>query len=431
MGKLTTIGINRLAKPGLHGDGDGLYLQISKTGAKSWIFSFTLNYRSRSMGLGPLDLVGLADARMKAFECRKLVLNKVDPIEARIRLSQQLQSQARREVTFDECAFQYISAHRASWKNEKHAAQWQSTLRQYVSPLIGVRPVSTIDVEAVMSVLSPIWYVKTETASRVRNRIELILAWARVNGHRSGDNPALWRGNLDQLLPKRSSLQKAKHFEALPMGELPGFVRRLRSLNSSSALALEFLILTAARTNEVIGARWSEIDLLNRVWRIPSERMKAGREHRVPLSDRCIEILKKIPYRGLDEFVFQGRQRGRPLSNGTFLSILKKQMGLKVTAHGFRSTFRDWAAERTQFQNEVIEMALAHAIRDSTEAAYRRGDLMTKRGHLMNDWMLYCGGQVGDLRALAQLSNPHTKLISSNYGSEVLSGLGNFEASSS
>lgn len=414
MGKLSAVGIQKISKPGLHGDGNGLYLQVSEAGTKSWIFRYAFAGQSRSMGLGPIVVVPLADARLKALDCRKLLHHKIDPLEERKRIASASAQAAKREVTFDECAVRYIDAHRAGWKNKKHGAQWESTLRQYVGPSIGSRPVSAIDVDAVMSVLNPIWYSKTETASRVRNRIELILDWARVHGFRSGDNPALWRGNLDQLLPRRSNVQRRKHFKAMQMDDCPTLVAELRKINSTPALALEFLILTATRTSEVIGARWSEIDLENKVWKIPADRMKAKREHRVPLSGRAVEILKSLTQQIASDFVFQGRLRGKPLSNGTFLALLKKQMGLEITAHGFRSTFRDWAAERTQYQNEVIEMALAHSIRDTTEAAYRRGDLLLKRALLMQDWARYCSGH----------STPKDRnLASVNCDSNSLSGV--------
>ncbi|MBK7889618.1 MAG: integrase arm-type DNA-binding domain-containing protein [Bdellovibrionales bacterium] len=409
MGNLSALGIQKIAKPGLHGDGAGLYLQVSKAGTKSWIFRYAIAGKSRSMGLGPIIAVSLAEARQRAHDCRRLIYQKIDPIDERQRLAAAASTVAKRDVTFDECAARYIEAHRTGWKNEKHAAQWESTIRQYVSPTIGPRPVRSIDVEAVMNVLNPIWYIKTETASRVRNRIELVLAWARVNGYRSGDNPALWRGNLDQLLPKRSSVQRRKHFESLSIDECPAFISDLRKLSSCAALALEFLILTASRTNEVIGACWSEVDLEYRIWKIPANRMKANREHRVPLSGRAIEILTGLNQGGPSEYIFQGRLRTKPLSNGTFLATIKKQMRRDVTAHGFRSTFRDWAAERTQYQNEVIEMALAHSIRDSTEAAYRRGDLMMKRRLLMDAWAGYCAGESCELRPMGEPKKSSTE----------------------
>lgn len=386
MGKLNVLSVQRLNTPGLYCDQGGLYLQVSNSGTKSWIFRFSLNKRSRSMGLGSVDLVSLAEARMKALECRRLLLQGEDPIESRKSARQAQALLDAKTVSFDECARGYIDAHRSGWKNRKHAAQWTSTLETYASPVIGKLSIQSIDTALVMKVLDPIWREKTETASRLRNRIELVLAWATVRGYRTGDNPARWQGHLDHLLPRRSDVKRVKHFAALPFCEIGELTTKLRSLGGVAALALEFQILTAARPGEVFGALWSEISMTDRMWIIPLERMKAKRQHRIPLSPRAIEILGEMrKHRPDSDLVFPGRSRSRPLSNGAFLAILKNRLGLSITAHGFRSSFRDWAAERTTFSREVVEMALAHSIRDATEAAYRRGDLLMKRQVLMSE----------------------------------------------
>lgn len=394
MAKLNSLSIQRAKKPGLHADGNGLYLQVSRSGTKSWIFRFMLNKKARAMGLGPVDLVSLSEARIKSFECRRLLLEGTDPIEKR-RLSRQEKAlEAAKVVTFDECAKAYIEAHRSGWKNAKHASQWTNTLDTYASPVIGKLSIQSIDTALVMKVLEPIWREKTETASRLRNRMELVLAWATVRGFRVGDNPARWQGHLDHLLPKRSDVQRVQHFAALPFSEIGEFMARLRTLDGMASLALEFQILTATRPGEVFGARWSEFNMAEELWIIPPDRMKAKREHRVPLSTRALEILKAAQVHQMnDGFVFSGRSGKKPLSNGAFLALLKKRLGKSITAHGFRSTFRDWAAERTTFAREVVEMALAHTIKDATEAAYRRGDLILKRRVLMNEWSTFCSSR--------------------------------------
>lgn len=386
MGKLNSLAVQRLSKPGLFGDGGGLYLQVSDSGTKSWLLRFSLNKRARAMGLGPLDLVSLAEARMKAIDCRRQLLDGIDPIEARKAGRQRTALDSAKAMTFEQCAAAYIDAHRAGWKNEKHASQWANTLETYAKPFIGKLSVAAIDTALVMKALEPIWYTKAETASRLRNRLELVLSWATVRGYRVGENPARWTGHLDQLLPKRSEVQKVKHFTALPFSEIGGFMANLRALSGVAPLALEFCILCASRTNEVMGAKFDEFNIEESVWLIPAERMKGKREHRVALSARALEIVKLMRLKTHGNFVFPGRSPGSSLCNNAFLAVLKKRMELKVTGHGFRSAFRDWAAEKTNHSREVVEMALAHAIGDQTEAAYRRGDLMLKRQVLMNDW---------------------------------------------
>jgi integrase len=289
-------------------------------------------------------------------------------------------------MTFDVCAEAYIEAHKASWKNGKHAEQWHGSLRNYASPVFGSSPVQAIDLALVMKALEPVWQTKSETASRLRGRIEAVLDWARVHGYRKGENPARWRGHLDKLLPARAKIQKVVHHPALPYSEIADFMVSLRSQEGIAARALEFLILTAARTGEIIGARWDEVDLKEKIWTVPGLRMKAGREHRVPLSGPALATVKNMNEIRESDFVFPGGRKGKPLSNMAMLALLKRIGRNDLTTHGFRSTFRDWAAERTNFPREVVEMALAHTIENKVEAAYRRGDLFQKRRQLMEAW---------------------------------------------
>ena len=375
---------------GMYHDGGGLYLQVSAAGAKSWIYRFMLDGRAREMGLGPLNVISLAEARKRAAECRKSRLDGIDPIEARRAQRGRRKLEAGRAMTFDKCAAAYIEAHKASWKNGKHAEQWRGSLRNYASPVFGSSPVQAIDLGLVMKALEPVWRTKSETASRVRGRIEAVLDWATVRGYRKGENPARWRGHLDKLLPARSKIQKVEHHPALPYDEIGEFTAVLRDQEGIGARALEFLILTAARTGEIIGARWDEVDFEEKIWVVPAARMKAGREHRVPLSGTALAILKQMNGIREGDFVFPGGKKTRPLSNMAMLAVLKRMGRGDLTAHGFRSTFRDWAAERTNFQREVVEMALAHTIESKVEAAYRRGDLFQKRRQLMEAWAWFC-----------------------------------------
>jgi integrase len=352
-----------------------------------------LRGRAREMGLGSLTAISLSDARSKAGDCRKLRQEGVDPIEARNAVRVQAALDVAKTITFKAAAATYIAAHRAGWRNEKHAAQWTATLETYAYPTIGDVSVQAIDTGLVLKVLEPIWSAKPETAGRVRGRIESILDWAKARGYRAGENPARWKGHLDQLLPKRSKVSKVKHHAALPYAELPTFLARLRAQEGIGARALEFTILTAARTAETIGAQSPEIDLGKKLWTVPAARMKAGKEHRVPLSSRAVALLEAAKaLRTPDgEFVFQGGKRAKPLSNMAMTAVLRRMDHGHVTVHGFRSTFRDWAAEQTNFPGEVVEMALAHAVSDKVEAAYRRGDLFEKRRRLMAEWTKYCG----------------------------------------
>ena len=392
VGRLTALKVAKVKKPGMYSDGAGLYLQVTGDGeskvAKSWIYRFTLRGRSREMGLGSLSLFGLAEARAKAAQCRRLTYEGIDPIESRRAQRTQAALEAATSLTFKDCTEQYIAAHRAGWRNAKHAAQWSATLKTYAEPVIGILPVQKIDTALVMKILEPLWSKKPETASRLRGRIEAVLDWAAVRGHRERENPARWRGHLDKLLPARAKVRKIKHHAALPYDELPAFMAVLRSQEGTAARALEFLVLTAARTGEVIGAQPAEMK--DKVWTVPTDRMKGGKEHRVPLSAPALTIVEKMrdDYEGA--FVFPGGKRDKPLSNMAMLALLERMGRSDLTAHGFRSTFRDWAAECTSHPSEVVEMALAHTINSKVEAAYRRGDLFEKRRLLMAEWAKFC-----------------------------------------
>lgn len=387
--KLSATQVNKLTKPGLYGDGAGLYLQITQGGVKSWLFRYMKNGKARGMGLGPLHTIGLADARTLALTARKQLLDGIDPLDAKEQHRASTQVAAAKTKTFDQCAAAYIEAHRDGWKNAKHADQWTNTLETYASPHFGTLAVSVVDTALVMKALEPIWKEKTETASRVRGRIESVLDWATVRGYRVGENPARWKGHLDNLLPKRSKVQKVEHHPALPYADAPAFMTDLRKLDNVAAKALELLILTAARTNEVLGACWDEFDLAASVWIIPPDRMKAGKEHRVPLSKAALRIVKAMKITRQGDYVFPGQREGKPLSNMALLQLLKRMNRDDLTAHGFRSTFRDWIGETTHYPREVAEAALAHLIKDKAEAAYARGDLFAKRALMMQDWADY------------------------------------------
>jgi len=392
IGRLTALKVDKAKRPGMYADGGGLYLRVTHNGTKNWVFRFMLNGRPRWMGVGPLHIIGLAEARNRAAAFRLQRHDGIDPIERRRADRLQGRLEAAKAITFKECAARYIASHRAGWRNPKHAAQWQATLATYAEPVIGGLSVQAIDAALVLKVLEPIWTTKPETAGRVRGRIESVLDWAKARGYRAGENPARWRGHLDKLLPVRSKVRRVEHHAALPYAELPGFLVSLREQEGIGARALEFAIVTAARTGEVIGARWGEIDLLDKTWTLPATRMKAGKEHRVPLSGRALAILQDMQaHRHADEaFVFPGAKPGRPLSNMAFLMLLRRMARGYVTAHGFRSSFRDWVAERTNFPAEVAEIALAHTVSDKTVAAYNRSDLFDRRRRLMADWATFC-----------------------------------------
>lgn len=376
-------------KSGMHADGNGLYLRVNTEGGQcSWVLRYMLNGKPRWMGLGAYPLFGLSEARNRARDARQLLADKVDPLKVRQDERAQAKLDAAKNLTFAQVAAQYIQAHKAEWKNDKHADQWSSTLAAYAYPVIGGLPVAAVDTAQVLKVLSPIWQTKTETASRLRGRIEAILNHATVAGYRVGPNPARWKGWLDQTLAKPSKVRTVEHHAALPYVELPAFMIELRGQDSVAARALEFAILTAARTGEVLGATWAEIDLDARIWTVPKERMKGKREHVVPLCERAVAILEAMPTR--DGVVFCNPNRQKALSNMAFLMLLRRMGKDDLTAHGFRSSFRDWAGDRSAFPREVIEAALAHAIGDKTESAYRRETALEKRTALMAAWGSYC-----------------------------------------
>jgi integrase len=387
--RLSARNVSTAKEPGYYADGGNLYLQVSQTLSRSWIFRFTRDGKSHEMGFGSERDVSLAEARTKAGDARRQLVNGADPLAARDghRAKERLQTAG--AISFAECAKRYIAAHRASWRNEKHAEQWQNTLETYAGPVIGKLAVRDIDTALVLRVLEPIWQKKTETATRLRGRIERILTWAAGRGYRTGENPARWRGHLKEILPAPTKLLKLsrEHHAALPYDEVGAFMRDLRQQQGTAARALEYLILNASRTNEVIGAEGDELDLPKGVWTVPAERMKSGKEHRVPLAPRAVEIAKA---QKADGYLFPGGKEGEPLSNMAMLELLKRMGREDLTVHGMRSTFRDWAAECTTYPREVCEMALAHAIGDKVEAAYRRGDLFEKRRQLMLDWAKYC-----------------------------------------
>lgn len=380
--------VRRLTRPGRWSVGgvDGLALQVTGTGARSWVLRIYVAGKQREMGLGSFPTVSVADAREKARKHRAQVSEGADPISARRAAVVAAAKDRASEKTFADVAEQYIAQHRKAWKNEKHGAQWTSTLKTYAEPIIGSMPVREVASVDVIRVLEPIWASKTETATRVRSRMELVLDFAAARGLRDGPNPARWRGNLDAALPKASKVAKVQHHAALEVDRVGAFMSSLRAQSGIGARALEFAILTAARSGEVRCATWSEIDLTTAVWTVPGQRMKSGREHRVPLSRPAIKLLRALPGRKADELVFPGI-RG-PLSDMSLTAVLRR-MKVDVTAHGFRSTFRDWSAEFTSHSNEVAEMALSHAVGDKVEAAYRRGDLFDKRVSLMADWAAF------------------------------------------
>jgi integrase len=392
IGRLTALKVEKAKQPGMYCDGGGLYLRVTPEGAKNWVLRYMLDSRPRWMGLGPLALYSLQEARARALDARRKRHEGIDPIEARRAERARQRLDAARAVTFQQCAESYIASHGAGWRNAKHKYQWPATLSTYAYPVIGVLPVQTVDTGLVLKMLERIWTVKPETAGRVRQRVESILDFAKVRGYRDGENPARWRGHLDKLLPARSRVRGVEHHAALPYTELPAFLASLRKREAVSARALEFLIVTAGRTGEVIGAHWSEISLLDKTWTVPATRMKAHREHRVPLSPRALVILQEMHKArdGHDGFVFPGPRPGKPLSNVAFLRLLRR-MGLRdLTVHGFRATFKTWASERTSFQNEIVEASLAHTIGGKVEQAYLRGDMFDKRRRLMQQWATFC-----------------------------------------
>lgn len=394
--RLSPVKVAKASKPGMYADGAGLYLHVGPTGGKSWIYRFMLEGKAREMGLGPLHTIGLADARQLALEARKQRLAGVDPLAARKAQRDAQRLATAKAITFQACAEKYIAANRAAWRNAKHTDQWGSTLKTYAYPVIGNLPVAEIDTGHVTKILEPIWTKKAETASRVRGRIESILDYATTHRWRDGANPARWRGHLEHVLPKRSKVARVQHHAALPWKQISAFMSDLAIQDGTAALGLRFAILTAARTGEVVGARWDEIDTRGALWTIPAERMKAGREHRIPLSEGALAVLREAAkVRQSDDptaFVFPGAKSKSPLSNMAMLALLRRMKRDDLTTHGFRSTFRDWAAE-TGRAADIAEAALAHVVGDKTVAAYQRGDLLERRRRLMSDWAAFCANR--------------------------------------
>lgn len=397
--RLKPISLSRKLDSGYHSDGGGLYLQVTDAGAKSWIFRYSIAKRRREMGLGPYSaktdggsekvVVSLQDARQRAAGARQLVKTGQDPIAVRDARLAQEQLEAARLVTWDQVVEQFLEGHEGTWKNEKHRQQWRNTLSTYASLAFGTLAVATIGTPEVTKVLDPIWEEKPETASRVRGRIERVLDWAKVRGYRTGENPARWRGHLDKIYPARSKVRRVKHHAATPIDEMPALYARLTKSEGMAARALRFTILTAARAGETTGAKWPEIDLDEGIWTVPADRMKMHREHRVPLSREALAILRGVAELRTSDWVFPGQRWARPLSIASLSKALRVAGGGSATTHGFRSTFRDWTSERTSLPSEVSEMALAHSIGDKVEAAYRRGELLTKRAALMQKWATF------------------------------------------
>jgi integrase len=401
--KLTHLQATKLKEPGLYGDGAGLWIKVTEHGSKSWIFRFTRAGRERWMGLGSFPDVSIAEARDAAADFRKKIRNGIDPLQEKQEQVAIALAASATAMTFDWCAEQYITAHKSGWKNSKHIDQWKNTLATYAAPIVGALAVNKIDTSDVMRILQPIWSTKSETASRLRGRIESILDWATTRKFRTGENPARWKGHLDNLLPARSKLARVQHHPALPWSEMAAFMAELRKQVGVSARALEFTILTAARSGEVRGMVWSEVDFSTGMWIVPADRMKAGNEHRVPLTEQALRVLrlaKEATSLMNTQLVFPGTTFTKPtdsetptlkpLSDMSLTAVLRRMERGDITAHGFRSSFRDWAAEATDFPRDMAEMALAHTVGSAVEAAYRRGDMLEKRRHMMAEWAKHC-----------------------------------------
>jgi integrase len=385
--QLTAKKVEKLSTPGMYADGAGLYLQVTGEEAKSWLFRYSLRGKAREMGLGPLRKVSLASARRKAAECHKLLEAHVDPIEHRAKARAAAALANAQNITFEESADRYIAIRRAGLKNAKHGKQWKTTIEDYAYPVLRKLQVRDIDVGLIHRVLEPIWTTKPETAGRVRGRIEKILGWAKANNYREGENPARWRDNLDHMLPKLSEVRKVRHHPALPYAELPAFLAKLRQEEGAAARALEFAILTASRTEEILLATPAEINKKEKLWTVPAEHMKLKREHLVPLTERALQVLDCAS----NSYLFPSpTSSDKHLSNMAMLNLLDRMGYGHVTTHGFRSTFKDWARDRTRFENFVSEAALAHASGDEIEAAYARSDVIEKRRKLMADWAAFC-----------------------------------------
>ncbi len=392
--RLNQLQINKLKEPGRYGDGAGLWLQVRSPTNRSWIFRYMRDGQARWMGLGDLglgvgDCVGLAQARNFAAEARRLLATGIDPIDQR-RQAVEARKRERAVKSFSETAELFIKVNEAGWRNAKHAAQWRATLATYVNKVFGKKRVSLVDTADVLAALEPIWSTKPETASRVRGRIESVIDFAKARGWFTGENPARWQGHLSNTLPKKSKVKKIVHHSALPWGEMSAFMAKLVAEDGTGAKAFQFLILTAARTGEVVEAQWSEIDLVQKLWTIPAGRMKAQREHRVPLSEAALSILQKMkPHERDDGYIFPGGRKTGHLSNMAFLMLLRRMDRRDLTGHGFRSTFRDWCGDYDKGRREVAEAALAHVIGNKSEAAYARTDYLEERRNLMEKWAMY------------------------------------------
>jgi integrase len=398
--RLSALQVRKLTKPGLYGDGGGLTLQITPTGAKSWLFRYMVAGKPHGMGLGPTHTVSLAEARQKALDARKMLIDGVDPLAAKKQNQIAVALVDAKMMTFEQCAEAYILAHKAGWKNAKHGDQWTNTLNAYASPVFGHLPVAEIDTGLVVKCLAPIWETKTETASRVRSRIESVLGWATTSGYRTGENPARWKGHLENLLATISKSSRTKNHPSLPWQRIGAFMSALRVREGVFARAVEFAILTACRSGEVRGARLAEFDTAGKLWTIPAERMKAKREHQVPLSDTALALLESITKDDNTDVVFAGT-KAQPLSDMSLTAVIRRMNGDEkpvwadangdsITVHGFRSTFRMWAAESTNYSREVAEHALAHQLPDAVERAYQRGSQFAKRAALMAEWAVFC-----------------------------------------
>lgn len=423
----------RHAKVGMHADGGGLYLQVTNSKEagqlnKSWLFRFALKGKERQKGLGSLNAIGLSEARDAAEHCRKLLKEGKDPIKVRDAERAAQQTAKARSVTFEWCATEYMKAHETGWRNAKHRQQWHNTLSTYAYPIIGKLPIDAIDTGLVMQILQPIWTEKNETASRVRGRIETILNWARVNGHRTAENPARWQGHLNHLLPARGKVHKVENHPALPWEQIPEFMVELRQQEGLAAKALEFVILTGSRSGEARGIPWEgEINAADKVWTVPAHRMKREREHRVPLTSPAVAVIEYMRGVRQNDYVFPGDKADDPLSDMALTEVIRrmnearkkagqpvwvdpKQRNREVVPHGFRSSFRDWVDEATSFPDWLAEAALAHAKGDKVEAAYKRGDALAKRRKLMEAWAEFCGGSVAAKEAAVDTPASHDAL---------------------
>lgn len=418
------------APVGFHASGNGLYLQVTKTGAKSWLYRYQMNGKRRWAGIGSYPVVGLKDARLKASEMRLMVANGIDPIESKKEAKREAvvtaAKNAAKAVTFKELALAYIEQNKAAWKNAKHIQQWENTLETYAYGVIGHLPPADITTEHILTILKDIWLTKTETATRLRGRLEVVLSYAKIKGYRTGDNPAAWKNHLDHVLPQPSKVAPHKHHPALPFSRAAEFMTALSATDTVAGSCLQFTILTACRSIESLECRWSEIDLEGRVWIVPPERMKMKREHRVPLTDELVRILERRKATRVSDYVFPGQKENRPLSNMAMTNIIRRMHdalseseteagkeakgwtdkdGSIITTHGFRSTFRDWAAEVTNYPGEMAEIQLAHAVSNPVEAAYRRGDMFEKRRSMMADWGVWCGqGTTSNVIALGKVA---------------------------